>query len=101
MRAIDTKEVTKTVARLFQEACYYLPEDVLNSLKQGREAEESPVGRKVLDRILENTDISAKGKIPLCQDCGTAVVFLEIGQETHITGGELYTAVEEGVRQGY
>ena len=101
MRAIDTKEVTKTVARLFQEACYYLPEDVLSSPKQGREAEESPVGREVLDRILENTDISAKGELPLCQDTGTAVVFLELGQEVHITGGGLYTAIDDGVRQGY
>jgi len=101
MRAIDAKEVTKTVARLFQEACYYLPEDVLDCLKQVREAEESPVGRKVLDRILENADISAKGEIPLCQDTGDAVVFLELGQDVHIVGGDLYTAINEGVRQGY
>ncbi len=101
MRAIDTKAVTKIIARLFQEACYYLPEDVLNALKQGREAEESPVGREVLDRILENIDISVKGEFPLCQDTGTSVVFLELGQEVHITGGDLYTAVNDGVRQGY
>lgn len=101
MRDIDTKEVTKIVARLFQEACYYLPQDVLDSLKQAREAEESPVGRKVLDRILENADISAKGEIPLCQDTGGAVVFLELGQDVHIVGGDLYSAINEGVRQGY
>jgi len=101
MRAIDAKEITETIARLFQEACYHLPEDVLDALKQGRRAEESPVGRKVLDRILENADISAEGEFPLCQDTGTAVVFLEIGQEVHITGDDLNTAVNEGVRQGY
>ena len=101
MRTIDAKEVTKTAARLFQEACYYLPQDVLDCLKQVREAEESPVGRKVLDRILENADISAKGEIPLCQDTGDAVVFLELGQDVHIVGGDLYTAINEGVRQGY
>jgi len=101
MRAIDAKEITETIARLCQEACYHLPEDVLTALKQGREVEESPVGRKVLDRILENADISAEGEFPLCQDTGTAVVFLEIGQEVHITGGDLNTAVNEGVRQGY
>ena len=100
MRAIDAEEITKTVARLFQEACYYLPEDVLDSLKQAREAEESPAGREVLDRILENADVSAKGELPLCQDTGTAVVFLELGQEVHITGGDLYPAINEGVRQG-
>ena len=101
MRDIETKEVTRTVSHLFQEACYYLPQDVLDCLRQAREAEESPVGRKVLDRILENADISAKGEIPLCQDTGTAVVFLELGQDVHIVGGDLYTAVNEGVRQGY
>ena len=101
MRDIDSKEVTKTLSRLFQEACHYLPEDVLTSLKQAREAEESPVAREVLDRILENAEISVKEKIPLCQDTGAAVVLLELGQEVHITGGDLYTAVNEGVRQGY
>ena len=100
MRAIDVKEITKTVARLFREACYCLPEDALNSLKQAREAEESPSGREVLDRILENADVSAKGELPLCQDTGTAVVFLELGQEVHIAGGDLYPAINEGVRQG-
>jgi len=101
MRDINVKEVTKTVSRLFQEACYYLPDDVLNALKQAREAEESPVGRKVLDRILENAEISAKGEIPLCQDTGDAVVFLELGQDVHMVGGNLYSAINEGVRQGY
>lgn len=101
MRDINVKEVTKTVSRLFQEACYYLPEDVLNALKQAREAEESPVGRKVLDRILDNAEISAKDKIPLCQDTGDAVVFLELGQDVHIVGGDIYSAINEGVRQGY
>jgi fumarate hydratase subunit alpha len=101
MRDINVKEVTKTVSRLFQEACYYLPEDVLNALKQAREAEESPVGRKVLGRMLDNAEISAKDKIPLCQDTGDAVVFLELGQDVHIVGGDIYSAINEGVRQGY
>ena len=101
MRDIDCKQITETVSSLFQEACHYLPEDVLASLKQAREAEESPVAREVLDRILENAEISARERIPLCQDTGSAVVLLEMGQEAHITGGDLYTAVNEGVRQGY
>jgi fumarate hydratase subunit alpha len=101
MRDINVKEVTKTVSRLFQEACYYLPEDVVTVLKQAREAEESPVGRKVLDRMLESAEISAKGEIPICQDTGDAVVFLELGQDVHIVGGDLYSAINEGVRQGY
>lgn len=101
MRAINVKKITSVVARLFQEACYHLPEDVLDSLKQAREVEESPVGREVLDRMLENTDVSAEGEFPLCQDTGMAVVFLELGQEVHIIGGDLHKAINEGVRQGY
>ena len=101
MRDIKAKEVTKTVSRLFQEANLFLPDDVLVSLKQARDSEKSPVGEEVLDRILENADIAAREKMPLCQDCGAAIVFLELGQEVHITGGDLYTAVNAGVRQGY
>jgi len=101
MRNIDCKQVTETVSNLFQESCVYLPEDVLTAIKQARENEESPVARDVLDRILENTKIACEEKTPLCQDTGTAVVLLELGQEVHITGGDLYTAVNEGVRQGY
>jgi len=101
MRDIEAQEITKTISRLFQEANCFLPDDVLASLRQARETEESPVGREVLDRILENAGISAKERIPLCQDTGTAVVFLELGQDVHIVGGDLYTAVNEGVRQGY
>jgi len=101
MRNIEAQEITKTISRLFQEANFFLPDDVLASLRQARETEESPVGREVLDRILENAGISAKERIPLCQDTGTAVVFLELGQDVHIVGGDLYTAVNEGVRQGY
>ncbi len=100
-REIDVKEVTKTVARLFQEACYTLPDDVAVALKQARENEESPVGREILDRILENADIAGKGEVPLCQDTGDAIVFLELGQDVHVIGGDLYSAINEGVRQGY
>ncbi|GAH64451.1 unnamed protein product, partial [marine sediment metagenome] len=76
-------------------------EDVIAALKQAQQTEESPLGKEVLSQLLENARIAKQGHIPLCQDCGTAVVFLEIGQETHIIGGDLYLAVEEGVRQGY
>ena len=101
MRDIEAKRVTETVSQLFQEACYKLPDDVLAALRQAREAEESSVGCEVLDRILENAELAVKEGIPLCQDTGTALVFLELGQEVHITGGYLYTAVNEGVRQAY
>jgi fumarate hydratase subunit alpha len=101
MRTIDSAQITETVARLCQEANFDIGEDVLDALKRASEKEESPLGKQVLDQILENNSIAANQKIPICQDCGTAVVFLELGQDTHITGGDLYTAVEEGVRQGY
>jgi fumarate hydratase subunit alpha len=101
MRDIDAKEVSQTVSRLFREANFFLPEDVIASLKRARESEESPVAREVIDGILENADIAAQEKMPLCQDCGAAVLFLELGQEVHINGGDLYAAVNEGVRQAY
>ncbi len=101
MRDIKAEEITRTVSRLFQEANFLLPEDILAVLRRASETEESPVARDVLDRILENSDISAQERIPLCQDTGSAVVFLEVGQEVHIIGGDLYAAVNEGVRQGY
>jgi len=97
MRDINAKEVSQTVSRLFQEANFFLPEDAITS----RESEESPVAREVIDGILQNAEIAAREKMPLCQDCGAAVVFLELGQEVHITGGEFYAAVNEGVRQAY
>jgi len=101
MREIISHEVTEAVSYLFQQACYHLPEDVVAALQKAREKENSPIARNVLARILENAETSAKGEIPLCQDTGVAVVLLELGQEVHIVGGDLYTAVNEGVRQGY
>jgi len=101
MREIEVGHVTETVARLFEHSCHYLPADALAALQKARREEESPVCRDVYDRLLENVEIAGREKIPLCQDTGVAVVMLELGQEVHITGGDLYTAVNEGVRRGY
>lgn len=101
MREIAAEKITETIARLFQEACYHLPADVLQALKKARRSEESPAGRETLDRIVENTAISAEGEYPLCQDTGASVVFLEMGQDVHISGGDLTEAIDEGVRRGY
>jgi len=101
MREIKVGDVTNTVARLFEHSCHYLPADVIIVLKQAKEREKSPVCRNVLEKILENVEIAGKEQIPLCQDTGAAVVMLELGQEVHIAGGDLYAAVNEGVRQGY
>jgi len=101
MREISVNAIVEAVIRLCQEANYFLDEDVLEALRRAEEIEESPNGREVLKRLLENAEIAARERVPLCQDCGTAVVFLELGQDAHIVGGDLYTAVEEGVRRGY
>jgi len=101
MREINVAGITENVARLFEHSCHYLPEDVLAALKKAREEEESPVCRDVFDRMLEDAEIAGKEQIPLCQDTGFSVVWLELGQEVHMTGGDLYAAVNEGVRRGY
>jgi len=98
---MDVTQVTSAVAGLFEHSCHYLPQDVVDALKKARAQEESPVCREVLDRMLENAELAGKEQIPLCQDTGSAVVFLEVGQEIHFTGGDLYQAVHAGVRQGY
>lgn len=101
MREISVADIVNTVAHLCQRANFNIGEDVLEALKQAREKEESTLGQQVLDQILENDSIATNENIPICQDCGTAVIFLELGQDAHVTGGDLYTAVEEGVRRGY
>ena len=101
MREIEAKTVTETISHLLQDACYHLSEDAVAALKAAGEMEESSVARGVLSRLLENADIAARGEIPLCQDTGMAVVFLELGQDAHVVGGDLYEAVQEGVRLAY
>ena len=101
MREIKTETITNEVARLCIEACYYLGDDVLAALQKARANEPSPVGQAVLDQILQNAEIASRGELPLCQDTGLTVVFLELGQEVHIVGGSLYEAIQEGVRKGY
>jgi fumarate hydratase subunit alpha len=101
MREIETISITQAVAELCQQANSVLGEDVLTALQQAQQTEESLLGRETLSQIIENAQIATQEHLPLCQDCGTAVIFLEIGQDIHITGGDLHTAVEEGVRRGY
>ncbi|MSQ09536.1 MAG: fumarate hydratase [Dehalococcoidia bacterium] len=101
MREITTTEITDTVKRLFQEANYYLPDDVVASIEKARTQEESPLGKDILGQILENQKIARTQQIALCQDTGTSCVFLDLGQDVHVTGGGLYDAVNEGIRQAY
>ncbi len=101
MREIHVDEIRETVARLCQEATCLLPEDVVGALKTARKREESPVAVKVLDQILLNADLAREEMLPLCQDTGTTVVFLEVGQDVHVDGGYLIDAINEGVGSGY
>jgi fumarate hydratase subunit alpha len=101
LRRINTKRITKAVKKLFVEANTVLGEDVVGALRHALSREESETGKQVLKKIIENSDIARRKKMPICQDTGLAVVFVELGQDIHIVGGELHTAIEEGVRQAY
>jgi fumarate hydratase subunit alpha len=100
MREIGADAIRETVERLCQEANYYLPDDVVAALQAARQREEAPRAKKVLDTILQNAELAARNKMALCQDTGTTVVFLEVGQDTHIKG-DLNQAINEGVSKGY
>ena len=78
-----------------------MPEDVVNALKKAREVEESPIGRQTLEQLLDNAKLADVEQIAICQDCGVCVVYLEIGQDIHVTGGDIYTAINDGIRLGY
>ncbi len=100
MREIDDAAIRETVERLCQEANYYLPDDVVAALKNARQKEEAPRAQQVLDTILRNAEIAGRDKVALCQDTGTTVVFLDIGQDVHVRG-DLNRAIHEGVSRGY
>ncbi len=101
MREIQAKKITETVAGLCMDACYVLPDDVLNALKKAEKEEESPVGKETLKILVDNARVAVEEKLPLCQDCGVAVIFLELGQDAHVVGGDLYKAISDGVKKGY
>lgn len=101
MREIKAKQVSDTVARLFEEANYFLDGDVLAAIRDAVEIEESELGKEFLKELITNAKLAAEEKIPLCQDCGWGIVFLEVGQDCHVTGGNLYDAVNEGTRRAY
>ena len=101
MRELDAKQITENVAQMCKEAAYYLPKDVYEGLKRGRETEVSPVAQNVLDQIIKNAEIARAEDRPYCQDTGMTIVFLEVGQDLHITGGSLEDAVNEGISKGY
>lgn len=101
MKEIHVSTITETVQKLCIEANYYISEDVTECMKTNLKKEDSPVGKEILSQILENNVLAAEKQIPMCQDTGVAVIFLEIGQDVHFVGGSLQEAIQEGVRQGY
>lgn len=101
VREIEAAKITDTVKRLCIQANVILPEDVKNCIIKRKSEENWAPAREILDRIEENFELAAAENVPICQDTGVACVFLEIGQEVHIAGGDITQAVNEGVRQGY
>jgi len=101
IREISSKKIIEVVRDLCIDANYNLGDDVLRAFDKAIEAEESAPGIEVLKELKENARIAREEKAPICQDCGLAVVFIDIGQDVHITGGDLKEAINEGVRQGY
>jgi fumarate hydratase subunit alpha len=101
MRELRVSDVAQAVEELCITACYDLPEDVLRALEAACAVEESDVGRECLAICVENAKVAGRQRVPICQDTGVTITFLEIGQDLRLTGGDLYEAVAQGVRQGY
>lgn len=101
MRTIQVKELTSNIKEMCIEANHFLAPDMCQALKEATDTERSPLGKQILDQLQENLKIAGEDMIPICQDTGMAVIFLEVGQEVHFEGGNVEEAINEGVRQGY
>lgn len=101
IRTICVEEITKNIKEMCIEANHFLSPDMAEAMKCAEKNEEAPLGKQILEQLQENLKIAGEDMIPICQDTGMAVVFLEIGQDAHLEGGALEDAVNEGVRQGY
>lgn len=101
MRTLDAGAITQTVRDLCITINHQMGADMLAALERARSIEESPIGRSVLDRLIENARIARRDWYPICQDTGTAVIFADLGQDLHVVNGDLEGAINEGVRQGY
>ena len=101
MRQINTEEITDTIEKICIDANYNLGEDLITSLRNALDKEESPLGKEVIKQLLENAEIGKNEQVPVCQDTGYAVVFVEIGQNIMIEGQSLQEAINEGIRRGY
>ena len=101
MRDVNVSEITKNIKEMCIEANHFLSEDMKKVFKNAVDSEESPLGKQVLNQLNENLSIAASDMIPICQDTGMAVIFINVGQEVHFTGGDITDAINEGVREGY
>lgn len=101
MRTIQTAEITQNIKEMCIEVNHFLSKDMDDAMKKAVEKEESQLGKQILCQLQENLQIAGDDMIPICQDTGMAVIFMEIGQEVHVEGGSLENAINEGVRQGY
>lgn len=101
MRTIDVAEITENIKEMCIEANHFLAQDMDTAMKTAADSEKSPLGRQILCQLQDNLKIAGEDMIPICQDTGMAVIFLEIGQDVHFTGGILEDAINEGVRAGY
>ena len=101
MRSVDVSIVTRNIKEMCIQANHFLSEDMDIVMKKAVETEEAPLGKQILTQLQENLKIAGEDMIPICQDTGMAVVFIEVGQEVHFEGGSLTDAINEGVRQGY
>lgn len=101
MRTINVDKITKNIKEMCIEANHYLSKDMKCAMDQAASSEESPLGKQILNQLEENLRIAEEDMIPICQDTGMAVVFLDIGQDVHFEGGDLEDSIHEGVRQGY
>mgnify|MGYP002581268076 FL=1 len=101
MRDVNVSEITNNIKEMCIEANHFLSEDMKKVFKNAVDSEESPLGKQVLNQLNENLSIAASDMIPICQDTGMAVIFINVGQEVHFTGGDITDAINEGVREGY
>lgn len=101
MRSVHVSEITKNIKEMCIEANHFLSKDMSIAMTNAVQTEQSPLGKKILNQLQENLQIAGEDMIPICQDTGMAVVFLEVGQDVHLEGGSVEDAVNEGVRQGY
>ena len=101
MRSVNVSEITENIREMCIEANHFLSEDMKCAIQQASEREEAALGKQILEQLQENLKIAGEDMIPICQDTGMAVIFMEIGQEVHFEGGVLEEAVQEGVRRGY